>query len=115
MAPPLLRLLNHLSASMPALVGLLVQHRPQALRGRSLPEVMRVGARQPARLAQLFRAWSDDPRQMYGAAPSLAFAVLGQARFSGQLSPEAEAALLGRLLTYWALQSSLDTAAACAS
>ena len=111
--PPLRRLLAQLVDSMPALASVLVQHRPAALRGRSLPEVLRVDARQPARLQLLYRRWTDDPRQMYRAAPTLAFSVLGQARFSGWLDPEAEAALLGRLLTYWALRASLDTAASC--
>ncbi|WP_300757197.1 hypothetical protein [Janthinobacterium sp.] len=107
------QLLLQLQASMPALVGLLVQHRPPALRGRSLPEVMEVRLRQPALLAQLFRSWSLAPRQMYQAAPTLVFAVLGQARASGSLGPEDESELLGRLLTHWALRSTLDTSELC--
>jgi hypothetical protein len=111
--PPLRRLLAQLVESMPALASVLAGHRPAALRGRSLPEVLQVGARQPHRLQLLYRRWTADPRLMYRAAPTLAFSVLGQARFSGWLDPEAEAALLGRLLTYWALRASLDTAASC--
>jgi hypothetical protein len=52
---------------------------------------------------------------MYRAAPSLVFAVLGQARAVGQLSPEDESALLAKLLTNWALRSTLDTSFACAT
>ncbi|WP_308921582.1 hypothetical protein [Janthinobacterium sp. J1-1] len=108
------RLLQQLQASMAALVGLLVQHRPPALRGRSLVEVMAVHQRQPALLASLFRQWSAAPRQMYQASPTLVFAVLGQARASGSLSPEDESELLGRLLTHWALRATLDTSELCA-
>jgi len=115
LASPLRRLLAQLVDSMPALASLLVKHRPAALRGRSLAQVLEVEQRQPARLQLLYRRWTDDPRQMYRAAPTLAFAVLGQARFNGWLDPEAEAALLGRLLTYWALRASLDMAAACSA
>lgn len=43
-----------LQASMPGFLSLLVHHRPKALRGRSLVEVLDVGQRQPARLAALF-------------------------------------------------------------
>lgn len=113
LAPPQLQVLAQLQDSMPALVGLLVQHRPPSLRGRSLLDVMDAGARQPRRLQLLFRFWNRNPARMYRAAPSLVFAVLGQARADGTLAPEAEAALLERLLTHWALRTTLDTSAVC--
>ncbi|MDC8756599.1 hypothetical protein [Janthinobacterium fluminis] len=113
LAPAQLQVLAQLQASMPALVGLLAQHRPPALRGASLTEVMAVRARQPARLERLFRAWNRAPQQMYRAAPSLVFAVLGQARANGRLNPEDESTLLARLLTHWALRSTLGTSLIC--
>jgi len=100
---------------MPAFVAVLVNHRPQALRGRTLVDALGVSARQPAQLAELFRAWNESPAQMYRAAPSLVFAVLGQASADGQLTPEDESALLAKLLTHWALRSTLDASAACAA
>ncbi|NRR31194.1 hypothetical protein HSX11_13480 [Oxalobacteraceae bacterium] len=108
-------LFEQLQASMAALVGLLVAHRPAALRGRSLPEALQVAARQPRRLGAWFRLWNRSPRLMYRAAPSLVFAVLGQARASGLLAPDQEAALMGRLLRHWALRSTFDTTALCAT
>ena len=89
-----------LQASMPAFVALLVNHRPAALRGRSLAEVMDAGPRQPARLAALYQAWHAEPSDMYRASPSLVFAVMGQARADGKVSPEDESFLLGKLLTF---------------
>lgn len=106
-------LFGQLQSSMAALVGLLVQHRPPALRGATLGEVMAVATRQPARLRGLFRQWSMAPQQMYLAAPSLVFAVLGQARADGRLGPEDESTLLARLLTHWALRSTIDTTQLC--
>ena len=44
---------------------------------------------------------------MYRASPSLVFAVLGQARAGGRASPEDESRLLAKLLTHWALASTL--------
>jgi hypothetical protein len=111
--PAARRLLAELVASLPALVGLLVNHRPPALRGRALVEVMAVRARQPLRLALLFRAWNRAPQQMYRAAPTLVLAVIGQARADGALGPEDESVLLGHLLTHWALRSTLDTTEIC--
>jgi hypothetical protein len=113
LAPAQQQLLAQLQASMPALVALLVNHRPLALRGRSLVEVMQVRKRQPAALERLFRSWNVVPAQMYRAAPSLVFAVIGQARANGQLSPEDESTLLARLLTHWALRSTLDATQQC--
>jgi hypothetical protein len=52
---------------------------------------------------------------MYRSPPSLVFAVLGQARADGKLSPEDESDLLVKLLTYWAMRSTLDISAFCAS
>jgi hypothetical protein len=49
------QLLAQLLESMPAFVALLINHRPRALRGSSLIEVMDVAQRQPARLAALYR------------------------------------------------------------
>lgn len=71
--------------------------------------------RSPARLTTLFDAWQKAPAQMYGAQPSLAFAVLGQAKADGRLSPEDESEILGKLLTYWAMRSTLDASAYCAA
>jgi hypothetical protein len=108
------QLLNDIQAEMPGFVALLMHHRPRALRGRTLNEALGVDQRQPARLAQLFDAWNADPAEMYRAAPSLVFAVIGQARAQGRISPEDESDLVGKLLTHWALTASLDTSSTCA-
>ena len=100
-------LLARLEASMPAFVALLIAHRPRALRGNSLVEVLEVAARQPARLDQLYRHWSREPAQMYRAAPSLVFAVIGQARANGQANAREESLVLSKLLTHWALRSTI--------
>jgi hypothetical protein len=106
--------LRRLEGHIPALVALLVNHRPARLRGHSLPEVMQTARRTPRRLAALFAAWSADPAQMYRADPTIVFAALGQARADQRLSPEDEATLVGRLLTFWAMKTTLDTSYECA-
>jgi hypothetical protein len=108
-------LLAQLLESMPAFVSLLVNHRPRSLRGRSLMEVMDLAPRQPARLAALYREWGVDPSKMYRASPILVFAVIGQARADGGISPEDESALLSKLLTYWALRATVNMSELCAA
>jgi hypothetical protein len=114
-APDTQALLQELQATMPAFAAVLIDHRPPALRGSSLAEVMNTGARQPARLAALFRSWQAQPSEMYRAKPTLVFAVMGQARSDGKLSPEDESLLLCKLLTFWALRATLDMSEICAA
>jgi hypothetical protein len=106
--------LRRLEAHIPAFVALLVNHRPARLCGRSLPEVMQTAERTPRRLAAMFTAWSTDPPAMYRADPTIVFAVLGQARADQRLNPEEESTLVGRLLTFWAMKTTLDTSYECA-
>ncbi len=108
-------LIGRIEAVIPDFVTLLVGHRPESLRGKSLQEAMEVEARQPERLKGHFQAWSQAPARMYRAPPSLVFAVLGQAKADGKLSPEEEGELLGKLLNHWAMRSTLDTSAFCAT
>ena len=88
--PRLLSALTLLRETMPAFVLLLVNHRPGPLRGRPLGEVLRSPDRAPHELMASFRRWSRAPDLMSTAAPTLVFAVLGQARASGLVSPERE-------------------------
>src|SRR5262249_32318157 len=109
------RLLDRLLASIPSFVSLLIHHRPKKLRGHALRDVMDIGERQPARLISLYRRWQAQPEEMYRVAPSLVFAVLGQARSDMTLRPEDESTLLAKLLTFWALRATVDMTDACAA
>jgi len=108
-------LLGMLLATMPGFVSLLLNHRPKALRGRSLVEVLEISQRQPRQLGALYQSWLSDPSQLYRASPSLVFAVIGQARADGRLTPETESTLLTKLLTYWALRATVNMSEICAT
>lgn len=96
-----------LEATLPRLVELLVEHRPASLRGETVASVLHLPDRTPERLAAAHRAWRADPSLAPRAAPSLAFAVVGQARARGELSAPEEAEVLGRLLTRWGVESAI--------
>lgn len=102
-----LRVIEALEATMPAFVRLLIGHRPRALRGRALAEVFPIRDRQPAQLQALFEAWRKDPSRMRRAAPTLVFAVLGQAKQDRRLSPAQETRMVGDLLNHWAVRRAL--------
>jgi hypothetical protein len=109
------RTLHGLDRTVPQFVEVLLGHRPPSLHGLSLGEVLPFEDRRPAQLAALYRAWRGRREQLREAPPSLAFAVLGQARAMGLLEPEQESRTVGNLLTYWALRSTLDIAEICAA
>ncbi|WP_433158561.1 hypothetical protein [Kribbella sp. CA-247076] len=100
--------LERLEASIPAFVRLLLEHRPPALHGRRLGDLWPAAERRPARLIRLHHAWGGDVAVMARQPPSLVFAVVGQAKAAGLISPEAESHLLTVLLKAWAVRSSLD-------
>jgi len=107
--------LTMLERTIPALVTLIAQHRPPALRGKSLTEALDLADLQPARLRAHLQRWRNEPRDMYRVRPILAFATIGQGRADGKITPEEESAVLGKLLTHWALTSTLEAAAGCAT
>jgi hypothetical protein len=106
-------LLDALEATIPQLVEVLVEHRPLRLGGLSLPEVLPLRERQPAQLAAYHLAWQGRHEHLREAPPSLALAVLGQARLRDELTPELESRIVSNLLTYWAMRSTLDIAEIC--
>jgi hypothetical protein len=107
-------LLTVLAETMPDLATLIADHRPKSLRGASLREALQTDERQPERLSQLFQTWRARPEEMYEASPTMVFAVIGQARAKGVINPEAEGRIFSRMLNYWALRDTLDTAVYCA-
>ena len=111
---PLRSLFPAIERTLPVLVELVLEHRPKALRGKSLREALPIRERQPAALFSAFAAWQEHPENMRTARPSLVFAVIGQARAGGLISPHHESKLIGNALTDWALQTTVDMSAICA-
>lgn len=99
-------LIRQLEQLLPEFVSLVVAHQPSTLPDRSLLSIFPYGERQPAQLRQLYARWRADPSLFPTAAPSLVFAVVGQAKADGLLSARDESRLLMRLLTHWALDRS---------
>jgi hypothetical protein len=58
------QLIGILEKTLPSFVALMVNHRPRALRGSSLGEVLSVSERQPDRLTALYKLWKCSPRRM---------------------------------------------------
>lgn len=108
-----LKVLADLEATIPEFAALLADHRPASLGGASLREALTDEERRPARLADYHRAWRASSGSMRRAPPSLVFAVMGQARVDGQISPEQESRALAEMLTYWAMTSTLNISEIC--
>jgi hypothetical protein len=113
--PEQLDTLAMLERTMAAFVMLLIHHRPAALRGKSLTEALDLEELWPVRLRSHLQHWRSEPQDMYRARPIVVFATIGQGRADGKITPEEEHTVLGKLLTHWALTSTLEAAAGCAS
>ena len=109
------RLFELLDRTIPELVEVLISHRPASLRGQSVREALDLDEFRPARLSDLVARWRMRPAEMYEVRPLLAFAAIGQGRAEAKVTPEEESAILAKLLTHWALRSTLDAAAGCAA
>jgi hypothetical protein len=107
--------LSLLRRTLPRFVSLLVNHRPRSLRGGSIREVVAMVHRSPENLLAHYERWKLKPTLMKTMPPTLIFAVFGRARVTGRLTPEQENRWLGKLITYWALASTLNIADICAS
>lgn len=97
-------LFQRLEASIPDFVSALLEHRPRGLGGEPFGTVLRAPERQPAQLSAYYKQWRSTPAQMFRAPPTLALAVIGQARAQHKITPEQESDLVARLLTHWALR-----------
>lgn len=109
------RLFRLLEATLPAFARLVLGFRPENAGGATLAEIFAVHDRAPARLRQLWAAHRSDHTSLAGLPPTVAFAVVGQARYDGAISAQQEVSLLRRLLRYWALRSTVDASELCAS
>jgi hypothetical protein len=106
--------LKLLEQTIPTLVAVLLNHRPAALKGRSLIQALDIDQLRPARLRILLSRWRIAPHEMYQARPIVVFAAIGQGRADGKITPEEESTVIGKLLTHWAVASTLQAAAGCA-
>jgi hypothetical protein len=104
-----------LRETLPRVVRLLCDHRPTSLNGRRLREVLPTAGRDPRSLTTLAERWRTDRSAYRPAPPSLAFAVLGQGRWAGLVSPADESRIVGDLLTFCALRSTLDLTQICSA
>lgn len=95
-------MIRQLEQTLPQFVRLVAEHRSKTI-PTTLLAIFPYRQRQPDQLRALYTQWRANPKQMVAAAPSLAFAVIGQAKADGLLSAPQESKLLMRLLTGWAL------------
>lgn len=94
--------------TMRPFVDLVLRHRPARLGGRSIGDALRAPDRGRVALQQLAGQWGRDPALLHRLAPTLAVAVIGQARADRRLSARAEARALESLLNHWALSTTLE-------
>ncbi|NOT00466.1 MAG: hypothetical protein HOP29_07540 [Phycisphaerales bacterium] len=100
-------LLRELDATLPAFVRRILDFRPLRLGGARLGDAFPLSDRSPAQLRRLWTAHRRGDDVFARLAPTVALAVVGQARCDGVVGASAEAGLLRRLLRYWALRDTV--------
>jgi hypothetical protein len=99
-------LMEELELTIPEFVNMVINHRPESLRGKKLLEIFPYRTRQPAELHHWYNLWRFSPDEISKAPPSFVFAVIGQARADANISAKKESELLSSWLTNWAFLSS---------
>jgi len=105
--PGRLAIVNALERTMPEFLRTLAGHRVAALGGLPLAQAFDLAERRPERLRQIWRTSGRSVNTLQSLSPTLAFAVIGQAKQDRRLSPERESSLLAQLLTRWGLRRAL--------
>ena len=95
-------LLTQLERCLPDFVRLVAGHRSKALGQKPFAALFPLAERQPAALRNLARRWGEIAENYFTQPPALAFAVVGQARADGLITPQVESRLLTRCLEHWA-------------
>lgn len=90
--------IRQVTASLPAFTSLVIGHKNQRTQNKPLAELFPVSRRQPAAL----RAMHQAGKSLENLPPSLAFAIIGQARADGLMDQAEESKLLSDLLITWA-------------
>ena len=96
-------LIRRLEAVLPVFADLVLSHRPKSLRGQRVADIFPTAGRWPEQLRAHYDLWQEHPYQREHCAPSLVFAVVGQAKADGRISTSDEARILSHMLERWAL------------
>lgn len=105
-------LIGDIETNIPGLVRILLQHKPHALKGKTLSDVFAIAQTQPNVLRRIFQTWQTAPTKSLAVSPVYAFAVVGQARADQTIDPQAESRFLEKIFQYWSLSGRLGGPAA---
>jgi hypothetical protein len=105
--PTRLATIAALERTMPEFLRLLARHPVAAMGGQPLARAFDLTGRRPAELRRMWRATGGRVKALQTLAPTLAFAVLGQAKQDRLIEPERESSVLAELLTRWGLRRAL--------
>lgn len=107
------KLFRNIERRIPEVTDLIMGFRPVSLKGKTLYNVFAMKDRMPSVLRNHYIRRLSSANRLENLPPTLAFAVLGQARHDGMLSPERECKLIETLLKGWALSKNEITARHC--
>lgn len=100
---------------LPRFVAFLNGFSAPRLDGRTIAGLFPRADRTPARLRTTWARCRGDENALAQLSPTLACAVIGQAKYDNAIDTVAEVTLLRRLLRFWALESTTNAREVCSS
>lgn len=107
-------MLATLQSLLPEFVALVLDTRIPRAGGATVRMLFPRADRTPAQLRVLRGLVQRDVSRLALLTPTVAFGVVGQAKYDGAIDARIEATTLSRLLRYWALRATIDASIACA-
>lgn len=108
-------LLATLQSLLPEFAALVLDTRIPRVNGATVRMLFPRADRTPAQLRVLRGLVQRNVARLALLSPTVAFGVVGQAKYDGAIDARVEATTLSRLLRYWALRATIDASMACAS
>lgn len=99
---------KYLEALIPAFIEVMMYHQPPLLKGRTMKMAFSQSTHQVGRLRAWINNWNGQTESFLPLRPSLVFALIGQARADGLMSPEQENGILSKMLRAWALRRNIS-------
>ncbi len=97
-------ILNQLGNEMDRFVDLVINNKPESLKGKRLIDLFQIQDRQPKTFREAYQTWKRNPYLIDRTSPIIVFAILGQAKADQAVSSSEESHLLKRQLNRWASQ-----------
>ena len=99
-----IKILDDIEKETNEFIDVVLNHSTKEMKGKKLFELFPVMERKPENLKQLYKLWKARKISLQAIAPTLVFAMLGQAKFDLAIDAAEESKVLAQQLRQWAFK-----------